>query len=251
MQQPLSGDLYAGTGPVDVFKSSDGGETWQECEQIRTLPESKLWTFPGPPHMGHVKGLAASPHDPNTVYGSVEEGWVIRTTDGGATWATLKEGVEFDNHSVAVMPDDANVVLSTSGTGVYRSIDGGESFAEANDGLDRRYMAQIVVHPDRPRTLFTAAAEVPPPFWRRPQGAAAAIYRSDDQGQSWRRCAGGGLPEQIAAGPRCVAGDPADAATFFVGFSDGAIWASRDGGERFARVLEGLPHVTSIRVAHD
>ena len=73
-QHPATGELYAGTGPASVFKSVDGGDTWQDCPQLRSLPETIDWTFPPPPHIAHVKGLALTPDDPNRIFGAVEEG---------------------------------------------------------------------------------------------------------------------------------------------------------------------------------
>jgi hypothetical protein len=249
VQHPDTGELYVGTGPSSVFKSADGGDSWVDCEQLRSLPETKDWTFPRPPHVSHVKGLALCADDPMTIFGAVEEGWVIRSKDGGTTWQNIKEGVEFDAHSVAVMADNSKVVIATSGKGVYRSVDAGDHFSNSSEGLDCRYMAQLVVHPARPKALFTAAAAVPPPFWRRPEGAAAAFYRSENQGESWERLSGG-LPGYFKPAPRAVAGDPEEPESFFVGMTDGAVWLSDDDGDSFRQILGGLPEITSIRVAH-
>jgi photosystem II stability/assembly factor-like uncharacterized protein len=147
------------------------------------------------------------------------------------------------------MPDDAAKVISTSGHGVYRSEDGGATFAGSSEGLDCQYLAQIVVHPAKPQTLFTAAAEVPPPFWaRRPEGANAGFFRSEDQGRSWQRISGG-LPSQIKPAPRATAGDPDDPDAYFVGMTDGSVWMSEDGGATFRQILSGIPPVQSITVS--
>lgn len=248
-QHPQTGELYAGTGPASVFKSVDGGDTWMDCPQLRSLPETIDWTFPPPPHIAHVKGLALTPSDPSRIFGAVEEGWIIRSTDGGTTWEDIKAGTEFDSHSVAVMPDDSRVVISTSGTGIYKSIDGGDSFTEAHTGMSERYMTQIALHPSRPKTLLTAAAAVPPPGWRRPEGASAGFYRSEDQGESWQRLRGG-LPDHIGAAPRFITGDPEEADRFLIGMNDGSIWMTEDCGDSFHVALSGLPPVTSLRLAH-
>lgn len=248
-QHPVTGELYAGTGPAAIFKSADRGDTWTDLPALRDLPDTKEWTFPRPPHIAHVKGLALTPSDPARILGAVEEGWIVRSTDGGKTWQDLRDGTEFDSHSVAVMPDNPDVLITTSGTGIYKSVDGGETFTDANKGMSQRYMTQIAVHPARPKVLFTAAASMPPPGWRRPEGAAAGFYRSDDQGDSWRRLTGG-LPDQFTAAPRIVAGDPEKPDAFFAGMSDGTVWMTEDGGESFRTILSGLPHVTSLRVVH-
>jgi photosystem II stability/assembly factor-like uncharacterized protein len=249
VQHPESGELYIGTGPSAVFKSTDGGDTWTDCEQLRTLPETIDWTFPRPPHVSHVKGLALCVEDPLLIFGAVEEGWIIRSKDGGKSWENIKEGTEFDSHSVAVMPGNPSVVIATSGDGVYRSSDGGDHFVSSSRGLDCRYMAQVAVHPKHPNVLFTAAAAGPPPSWREEQGACSVFYRSENQGDSWERLSGG-LPSHFKAGPRAVAGDPEEPETFLVGMTDGSVWMSADGGDSFRPILQGLPQLTSIRASH-
>jgi len=127
VQHPKTGELVVGTGPSSVFKSLDGGDSWVDCDRLRDLPETIDWTFPRPPHVSHVKGLALCPDNPMVIFGAVEEGWVIRSEDGGTSWQNIKDGVEFDAHSVAVMPDNPEVVIATSGQGVYKSTNGGDS----------------------------------------------------------------------------------------------------------------------------
>ncbi len=256
-QHPVTGELWAGTSPAAMYRSADRGEHWQECAGVRQLPRVPEWTFPGPPHIPHVKHISLRPDDPADILAAVEEGWLIRSRDGGATWSNLTEGTEFDSHTAYFMPDDARVIVSTSGTGVYRSENGGESFTPSADGMDRRYMAHLVVHPDRPRVVFTAAAEVPPPGWSRPQGAQSAVYRSTDQGRSWSRLSGG-LPDDLPAAPRSVAGDPANADRVCVGMTDGTVWITEDGGESFRAAVRlrtdreaRRAGVTSIRVVAD
>ena len=249
VQHPVSGELFLGTGPASVFKSTDSGEKWTFCEQLHTLPETKDWTFPTPPHIAHVKGLGLYREDPQLVFGAIEEGWVIRSRDGGETWTTLKAGTEYDSHTVNVMPNDPRVVVSTSGTGVYRSEDGGEHFVDANDGLTRRYMAQIVIHDSEPNVLYTAAAETPPPLWRRrPEGANSQFYRSDDQGRTWKALSGG-LPALMTAAARSTTGYPGRPGSFLAGMDDGSIWMTSDYGESFAQIVTGLPGIYGIAIS--
>ena len=190
VQHPQSAELFVGTGPSSVFKSADcGDELGRLRDSSETCPETIDWTFPRPPHVSHVKGLALCPDDPSVILGAIEEGWIVRSQDGGKSWQNIKEGVEFDAHSVAVMPDNPAVVIATSGQGVYKSANGGDSFVESSNGLDRRYMAQLVCHPARPKGAFSAAAAVPrhsgagrkarPPLFsqRRPGRVLATTFR--------------------------------------------------------------------------
>jgi photosystem II stability/assembly factor-like uncharacterized protein len=200
--------------------------------------------------VAHVKHIDVCGAVPERILGAVEEGWVIRSVDGGKAWKNVKDHVNFDCHTVTTMPDDPNVVLATSGGGFYRSEDGGASFEPCGgEGLTHRYMAHLAVNAKRPKVIFTAAAEVPPPFWGRSTGANAAFFRSEDQGRSWRKLAGG-LPELILPAPRAVGGDPEDPDAVFMGMMDGSVWMSEDGGESFRQIVTGLPPVGNITVAH-
>jgi photosystem II stability/assembly factor-like uncharacterized protein len=256
-QHPTTGQLWAGTSPAAMFTSDDRGAHWRECDSVQRLPRIAEWTFPNPPHIAHVKHISLRADDPLDILAAVEEGWLIRSRDGGATWANLTEGTEFDSHTAYFMPrTEARVIVSTSGSGVYRSEDGGKSFSASDAGLDRRYMAQLVVHAARPEVVFTAAASTPPPGWSRPEGAHSAVYRSTDQARSWQRLTGG-LPDDLSAAPRAVAGDPEDATVMCVGMTDGTVWLTEDGGESFRPAVRlatqqerGRPSgVTSLRVA--
>src|SRR5581483_5561897 len=231
-QHPVTGELWAGVSPAGIFRSADRGEHWHECEQLQTLPRIGEWTFPHPPHIPHVKHISLRPDDPADILAAVEEGWLIRSRDGGQTWTNLTAGPEFDSHTAYFVPNQPRTLISTSGQGVYRSEDNGASFSRSDAGLDRRYMAQIAMHPARPDVMYTAAAAVPPPGWARSEGAHSAVYKSTDTGKSWTRLTGG-LAEDLKAAPRAVAGDPEDPESVYVGFTDGAVWMTEDGGASF------------------
>ncbi len=248
VQHPVSGVLFVGTGPASVFKSTDCGDTWTFCEHLHTLPETLHWTFPNPPHVAHVKGIGLSREDPNLILGAIEEGWLIRSKDGGDTWETLKSGTTIDSHTVNVMPDKPNVLIATSGNGIYRSEDAGDNFTLASDGLTREYVSQVAFHDSEPNVLFTAAAEVPPGMWRRPEGANSKFFRSDDQGFSWNALAGG-LPEKMTAAPRATIARPGKPGSFLVGMNDGSIWMTANHGESFDQVASGLPPIYGLAVS--
>ncbi len=244
-QHPETGELYAGTEPSAVFKSTNGGDTWTHCQQLHKLPETRDWSWPGPPHIHHVKGMGLCAQDPQRIFGAIEEGWAIRSQDGGQTWQCIKDGVHMDGHSATYMPDDPGVIGFVSGTGFYRSEDGGDHFEKSCKGLDRRYLTPLAVHPARPRVLFVAGSELPPPWWRRPEGANTGFYRSEDQGRSWEELRGG-VTEHFHAGPRAIAIDPADPDTVAVSLTDGRVWLTEDGGESFRQILSDLPSAAGL-----
>ena len=110
-QHPRTGELWAGTSPASMFHSADRGEHWQECDGIQQLPRVPEWTFPNPPHIAHVKHLSLRADDPADILAAVEEGWLIRSRDGGRTWSNLTEGTEFDSHTAYFRSSLAPAVL--------------------------------------------------------------------------------------------------------------------------------------------
>jgi photosystem II stability/assembly factor-like uncharacterized protein len=239
-----------GTSPAEVYLSRDRGDTWQRCEALGRLPSTKGWTGPVPPHISRMKGFALDPEDPNPIYGAIEEGWAVRSSDGGVTWEQIATGLDHDGHWIVLIQGEPDTVVASTGAGMFRSEDAGAHWTESNTGMgSRRYTAApIAVHPSRPHTLLTGVTAVGPGAWSRPQGADSAFARSEDGGRTWT-VSTAGLPQPCTAPPRALASDPADPDRFYTGFTDGTVWMSRDGGVAWELVLGGLPPVMSIAVA--
>jgi photosystem II stability/assembly factor-like uncharacterized protein len=238
VRHPRTGELWHGAAPVSVFRSADGGESWTECEGVGALRETPDGDAQPPPRSGHVRRVAFGPK--GLVLVTVDGGWLLRSDDGGATWAVARDGLDRDCHAAAIAPGEPDTLLVATGAGVFRSDDAGRSFAPSGDGLRHRYVVDVVVHPDRPEVVFAAAAECgPEASAARPEGADGAFYRSDDGGRAWWRLTGG-LPEMMRAAPTCAAGDAVDPDSFYVGMTDGSVWLSEDGGESFAIAVEGI-----------
>jgi hypothetical protein len=143
------------------------------------------------------------------------------------------------------------VIVGATGHGIFRSVDGGDTFVHCTDGVGQRYCYGIVVHPDAPATLFTAGADGGPGSWRRrgpAEGAKSKFFRSADQGITWTTLSGG-LPKLLTAAPRAAAGCPDQAGTYLVGMNDGTIFMSSDFGDSFSQIAGGLPPVYSIAIA--
>jgi photosystem II stability/assembly factor-like uncharacterized protein len=237
-RHPRTGELWYGAEPAALFRSADGGETWSACPGIDELTEPPAWGSRPPTDERRVRDV--SPGAGGLVLAAVEEGWLLRSEDGGATWDRVRDGLDRDCHAAAPLPGDPDVVLVSTGAGVYRSEDAGRTFALSSDGLRHRHVTQVALHADRPEVAFAAASGCDPRASAgRPEGAEGACYRSDDGGHTWWRLTGG-LPEAMRAAPTCVAGDPGDPESFYVGTNDGSVWLSEDGGESFSIAVEGI-----------
>ncbi len=180
-------DLGVGDG---IFKSSDGGQTWRHIGLDDVQQVGRLIVHPTDPDIVFVAGLG-HPYGPNEMRG------VFRTTDGGASWEkvlfidhnTGAIQVEFDFQNPHVLYADMwehregpweNARFSGKNSGLYKSVDGGDTWQQLTDGLpdasDGLGRIGVGISPSNPNRLY-ATVDAP---------VNGGIYRSDDAGQSWQ-----------------------------------------------------------------
>lgn len=239
-----------------VYRSDDLGETWQESPNVLTLPEEagvgiqQVWQlWPG------------SDPEPDVVYAGTQPSALFRSEDRGESFALVRPlwdhphrpewGAGFGGqaiHTVLPHPSDPDRMLVAMSTGgVYRTDDGRRSWAPANRGIEAGFMPEgqqypefgqcvhkVTRHPSRPERLFAQNH--------------GGVYRSDDEGDSWVPI-GDALPSDFGF-PVVV--HPKEPDTVYV-FPNGAgesrfppdaralVWRSRDAGDSWEPLGEGLP----------
>jgi photosystem II stability/assembly factor-like uncharacterized protein len=211
---------------------------------------------------GRIVDLAVVEIDPSVFYVASSTGGVWKTTTGGVDYDPVfqDEGTHSVGDIVVHQRDTAVVWVGTGerasrqssswGDGVYKSVDGGESWSHM--GLpDSKHIGRIVLHPDDPNTVFVAAMGH---LWG--PNEERGLYRSTDGGDSWERV----LHVDENTGAVDVRMDPIDpqilyAATYqrrrrpyaFHGGGPGsALWKSTDGGDSWTKLTNsgldnGLP----------
>ena len=219
------------------------------------------WRHLGPFRGGRSVAAVGVTSDPTTYYqGGVGSG-VWKTTDGGQSWENISDDA-FGTSSVgaiAVAESDPNVVyvgmgehavrgvMTSHGDGVYRSTDAGRTWTHLGLG-NTRHISRIRIHPSNPDLVYVAA-----------QGAAYAesedrgIYRSTDGGESWVKV----LYVSASASASELAMDPTNPRILYAAFWDhvrypwyvrsggegSGFWKSKDGGDTWAPLDEGLPEL--------
>ncbi len=230
------------------------------------------WRNIGPFRGGRAVTVAGHPAQPATFYMGATGGGVWKTEDAGTTWRNVSDG-HFAMGSVgavAVAPGDPNVVYagmgespvrgvsSSYGDGVYKSTDGGRTWAHL--GLERtRTISRILVHPRDDNTLWVAAQGT-----RWGPSADRGVYKSTDGGRTWRRVLAG---VNATSGPSELSMDPNNPRVLYAAMWDhhrqpwyarsggpgSGIWRSADGGETWTRLTGGgLPSAmgkTSVAVS--
>jgi photosystem II stability/assembly factor-like uncharacterized protein len=250
VQQGEHTTLYAGTEPAMVYRSENLGESWVPMPSMRDVPDTDQWLFPR--SIPHVKNIAVHPAQPKTLYVCVEQGDLLKSTDGGTSWRQLTSMERADDkfrrdmHRVTFRQDNPAEIFLTTGIGLYHTMDGGEHWERLTDPSFRLgYPDPFFIHPEKPASMFMVGAGVSPnPDWGKTGTAHPLFMRSTDAGHSWTESMEGmRIPvkgNMEAAAMHFNRG----ALEFFVGTACGELYTSRDGGDSWALLAENLPAIS-------
>jgi photosystem II stability/assembly factor-like uncharacterized protein len=235
-----NGAVYAGCEPSRLFRSDDGGESWRALDALLDLPSRPTWSFPPRPWTSHVRWIAPSPHDGDLLLVGIELGGLMRSVDGGATWADHRPGAQRDVHSIAWHPRVQARAYEAGGGGAASSQDGGDTWRPADDGRDRHYAWAVTADPDDPDLWYVSASTGPfaAHGGRDPQ---ARIFRRRAD-EPWRALAGG-LPDPLHSMPYALT---AADGRLLAGLADGQVWESQDRGDTWRRLEIGGSPPTSL-----
>jgi photosystem II stability/assembly factor-like uncharacterized protein len=239
------GAILCGTEPARIFRSRDGGLSWQELAGILRLAGYDAWFLPYSPRAGALRNIYAPPGT-RRLLASVEVGGLLDSGDGGDTWSYRPVLDEADIHHITGHPDDPNLLYVALGWapppgetrgadapplgGLARSNDGGRTWRKFYSD----YTRAVIVPPARPDLVLAGPAKA--------VGAQGRIEVSADGGESWRPADDG------------IASPMADMVELFLAAPDGSIWAICSQG-RLLRAEPGewrwrspLPAIAEVRV---
>ena len=237
--------LFAGTEPAHLFTSDDLGLHWSEVPSLRSVPSVPKWSFPAPPHIGHVKHINFDPDTPTTMYASVEVGGLLKSTDAGEHWEEFPSLYE-DVHRLMIHPSNPRFLYAVTGRGLYVSPDAGANWEQWTRREDEigGYPDGFVFRPSDPKLIFMTAAHDAPGTWRTTHFAGARISRSTDGGRSWEILRNG-LPDRLQASIEAFCLEEAgDASSIFAATTSGEIFCSEDLGEHWNKIISGLPPIS-------
>lgn len=238
------GVVWAGTEPSALFRSEDGGDTWQERPALRELPSAPTWSFPPRPWTHHVRWIAPDPNSAERLFVGIELGGVMRSLDAGLTWEDRKPGAQPDSHTLGTHRLAPGRVYEAAGGGYAESRDGGAVWAGHDAGLAHRYLWGLAVDPGDPETVVTSAARGPQQA-HNPIDAESTIYRRA-AGEAWREVRAG-LPEPSGTLVCVLAANEAEPGVFYAATNRG-VYRSPDAGLDWERL--DLPWPDAYRFQH-
>src|SRR5215469_1754553 len=217
----------------------------------------------GPATMGgRVDDFAVVESDPRIFYVGTAAGGILKTTNGGTTWEPVFDEVGAPSiGDIALAPSNPAILYvgtgeannrqsSSWGDGVYRSMDGGNTFVHL--GLkETHHIGRIVVHPTDPNTVYVAALG---DLWG--PNKERGVYKSTDGGATWSQS----LYINDDTGVSDIAIDSQSPNTLYAaayqrrrtafgyngGGPDGGIYKTVDGGAHWTKLTKGLPTTGDI-----
>lgn len=257
------GVLYAGVAPAALFRTGDGGETWDEVTGLTAHPTRPRW-HPGAGGLC-LHSIQVDAANPERVFVGISAVGVFRTEDGGATWRAVNRGTraefmpekypEFGQcvHKLLMAPGapGGGLLFQQNHCGVYRSADAGESWEEITTGLPSDFGFPLAIHPRDPNTVFVLPLQGAE--FRCPPEGKLRVFRTRDGGRNWQPLTNG-LPQQDAFPGilrEGMASDHGDPAGIYFGTNTGMIYASRDEGDSWTVLAENLPPVYSVATGAD
>jgi hypothetical protein len=251
---PADGLLYAGVDPAGLFRSADGGETWEHLGALRAHPTRETWreTNAGLP----LHAVLTAPGDARRLWVAVGAGGTYRSEDGGESWMRLGEAGGPCVHGLALAPGAAGRngerghrrLYQQSHDGVFRSDDAGGTWVDVSAGLPSRFGFPVATHPRGPDTAYVVPLDAGGER-RSPPGGRLAVWRSRDAGGTWERL-DRGLPEgpvHVTVWRGALGTDDLDPAGVYLGTSTGQLYASPDEGETWAPVAPYLPPILCLK----
>lgn len=254
-----AGELWAGTMPAAMFRSKDGGTSWQLCESLWRDPRRLGWFGGGNDHPG-LHSIVVDPRDPTHVTIAISCGGTWTTHDDGATWSLIGEGMHApfmpeaeqfnpntqDAHSLSQCAAAPDTMWVQHHQGCYRSTDSAKHFTRLNAPTETDFGFPIVADPINPLRAWVVPARAD--TFRYATDGAMHVARTDDGGHTWQVFRKG-LPQSHAYDLvyRHGLAISSDGTTLAMGSTTGGLWISEDAGESWADVGVRMPPIAAVK----
>ncbi|HEY8738836.1 MAG TPA: exo-alpha-sialidase [Candidatus Dormibacteraeota bacterium] len=250
--------VYAGVEDAALFRTVDGGLSWQELTGVRTHPSGPSWQ-PGAGGLC-LHTIILDPRDPNRIFIAISAAGAFRSDDAGKTWRPINRGLRSEGipdptaevghcvHRLAMHPSRPNVLFMQKHWDVMRSDDAGDSWHEISGNLPTDFGFAIDVHANEPDTIYVVPIKSDSHHFV-PDGKLR-VYRSRTGGNEWEALTQG-LPQSdcyVNVLRDAMAVDSLDSCGVYFGTSGGQVYASADAGDTWKAIVRDLPPVVSVEV---
>ncbi len=252
------GTLWAGTMPAALFRSTDGGASWQLMEALWLNEKRKSWMGGGNDHPG-IHSILIDPRDANVVAVAISCGGLWGTRDGGATWANFGNGMNAvymppelagdpntqDPHRVDFCKSAPQAWWMQHHFNLYRSVDAGQNWKELPAAQPTSFGFPIVADPTNPLRAWAVPTQAD--THRYAIDGAMCVNRTDDGGTTWQTFRDG-LPQAHAYHLiyRHNLALASDGKTLAMGSTTGGAWVSEDAGATWITLPVALPLVSAV-----
>jgi photosystem II stability/assembly factor-like uncharacterized protein len=248
--------VFAGVEDAALFRSSDGGASWEELAGLRGHGTGPRWQ-PGAGGMC-LHTIIQDPANLERMYIAISAAGAFRTDDGGRNWKPINKGLvsEFMPdptaevghcvHHVAIHRSRPQVLFMQKHWDVMRSDDAGESWQEVSGNLPTDFGFVIDVHAHQPETLYVVPIKSDSEHF--PPEGKLRVYRSRTGGNEWEPLTNG-LPQKdcyVNVLRDAMSVDSLDECGVYFGTTGGQVYASPDAGDHWTPIVRDLPAVLSV-----
>jgi photosystem II stability/assembly factor-like uncharacterized protein len=250
--------VYAGAEDAALFKSTDGGQNWNELAGLRGHGTGPKWQ-PGAGGMC-LHTILLDPADPKRMFIAISAAGAFRTDDGGETWKPINRGLKSEYipdqdaevghcvHRLAMHGSKPNTLFMQKHWDVMRTDDAGGNWTEISGNLPTDFGFVIDVHTHEPETVYVVPIKSDSEHY--PPEGKLRVYRSRCGGNEWEALAKG-LPEKdcyVNVLRDAMAVDSLDSCGIYFGTTGGQVYASADAGDSWEAIVRDLPAVVSVEV---
>ena len=250
--------VYAGVEDAAMFRTTDGGQSWQEMPGLRRHGSGAHWA-PGAGGMC-LHTILIDPADEARMFIAISAAGAFRTTDGGENWQPINRGLRSQHipdpeaevghcvHRLAMHRSRPDVLFMQKHWDVMRSDDGGDSWREVSGNLPTDFGFVIDVHTHEPETIYVVPIKSDSEHF--PMDGKLQVYRSRTGGESWEPLTQG-LPQRdcyVNVLREAMAVDSLDSCGIYFGTTGGQVYVSPDAGDHWSAIVSNLPPVLSVEV---
>jgi hypothetical protein len=250
--------VYAGVEDAALFRSKDGGRSWQELPGLRGHGTGSRWQ-PGAGGMC-LHTILLDPVDPGRIFIAISAAGAFRSDDAGKTWRPINKGLHSQYlpdpaaevghcvHRIAMHPSRPNTLFMQKHWDVLRSDDAGDSWREVSGNLPTDFGFPIDVHAHEPETVYVVPIKSDSEHY--PLDGKLRVYRSKTGGGEWEALTKG-LPQKdcyVNVLRDAMSVDRLEPCGVYFGTTGGQVYVSADAGDNWAPIVRDLPPVLSVEV---